>query len=91
MCYSGSIGTISSEIVALPWTSIRAKFLEDISSNEEVTLQGHDVDRSICMQLYAIVIGYRRFQQMSRFLGRKGRVRNFRSISQKLTYTDGYG
>ena len=35
-------------------------------------------------QIYSLVDRYRRFQQMSRFLGRKECVQNFSSISQKL-------
>ena len=41
-------------------------------------------DRSVCIAINAIVIRYQGFRQMSNFFRRIGRVRNFRSISQKL-------
>ena len=49
ICYSGPIYTICSDIVAMPWTIINAKFREDPLSNKKVSLQGLELHRQVCM------------------------------------------
>ena len=89
--YSGPISIIYSEIIALPWIIIYkyTKFFEDILSNKKCFYTGTwFCSISLLWQLYAIVVRYRQFRQISSSLGRKRRVCNFRSIFQKFTDAD---
>ena len=58
--------------------------------NTKYSLQELYFDRSVCMTAICYSVRCQRFWQMSNFLGRKGRVQNFRSISHKLRHQFAY-
>ena len=85
ICYSDSILTISLKIAPMPWTIIHDKFREDISSNQKFSIHALDTDRSVGMTAICDSDAISADPtSSSSFLARKGRVQNFRSISQKL-------
>ena len=62
---------------------ILAKFCEDISTNKKsFPYKDMILIVQFMWQLYAVVVRYRQFRQMSSFLGRKGRVKNFNDFSK---------